>query len=121
MDIISKETYGQLQNLLRSKQAIIYGVAASPILLNGLLGTLVSIQQLLMQIGPILSAVLFIIAGIMYSLGQLMPPDKRAQFHSTSINIIIGAVIVAILSVTSNSLAIASTHLLTNLTTINAT
>ncbi len=83
---------------------------------SGIISTLSYIQQLLMEVGPLLSAVLFIIAGIFYAVGQLLPPEKKAIFHTTSINVIIGAIIVAILSVTSNSLALASTHLLTNLT-----
>jgi len=85
-----------------------------------IIGTLNYIQTLLMHIGPMLSAVLFIVAGIFYALGQMLPPDKKANFHTASINIIIGAVIVAVLSVASNGLAIASTHLLSNLT-INIT
>ncbi len=83
---------------------------------SGVVSTLSYIQQLLMEIGPLLSAVLFIVAGIFYAVGQLLPPEKKAVFHTTSINVIIGAIIVAVLSVASNSLAIASTHLLTNLT-----
>lgn len=83
---------------------------------SGVISTLSYIQQLLMEIGPLLSAVLFIVAGIFYAVGQLLPPDKKAIFHTTSINVIIGAIIVAVLSVASNSLALASTHLLTNLT-----
>ncbi len=90
-------------------------------LMNSLTGSLSSVQQILMQVGPILSGVLFIIAGIFYAVGQLMTPEKKASFHTTSINIIIGAVIVAILSVTSNTFALASTHLLSNLTMSNAT
>lgn len=83
---------------------------------SGIISTLSYIQQLLMEIGPLLSAVLFIVAGIFYAVGQLLPPEKKAIFHTTAINVIIGAIIVAVLSVTSNSLALASTHLLTNLT-----
>ena len=74
------------------------------------------IRGVLYQVGPALSAVLFIIAGIFYAVGQMLPPDKRANFHTTAINIIIGAIIVAVLSFTSTSLAIASTHLLSNFT-----
>jgi hypothetical protein len=80
-----------------------------------IMGTLNYVQQLLMHIGPMLSAVLFIIAGVFYAVGQLLPPDKRANFHTASINIIIGAIVVAVLAVTSNSLALASTQLLTNM------
>jgi hypothetical protein len=88
-------------------------------LFDSLLGTLTNIQNLLMHVGPTLSAVLFIVAGIMYSIGQLLTPDKKAQFHTTSINIIIGAIVVAVLSVASGTLAVASAHLLSNLTISN--
>jgi hypothetical protein len=64
-----------------------------------------------------LSALLFVIAGIFYALGQLLPPDKRASFHTASINIIIGAIVVAVLAVASNGLALASTQLLSNIST----
>lgn len=71
---------------------------------------------ILSQVGPALSAVLFVIAGIFYAIGQLLPPDKKANFHTTAINIIIGAIVVGVLSVAATSLAIASTHLIGNLT-----
>lgn len=95
-------------------------VRANTFILYDVISTLSFVQQLLMQIGPILSAVLFVIAGIFYAVGQLLPPDKKANFHTTAINIIIGAIVVAILSVASNSLAIAASHLVSNLT-INST
>ncbi len=81
-----------------------------------IVGTLNLIQQLLMQIGPILSAVLFITAGIFYALGQLFPSYKRATLHSMAIDLIIGAIMVAVLSVASTGLAVASSHLLSNST-----
>ena len=86
-----------------------------------IIGTLSYVQTLLMQVGPILSALLFIIAGIFYALGQLFPSYQRASFHTTAIDIIIGAIIVAVLSFASNGFALASTHLLSNLTIANAT
>lgn len=73
------------------------------------------IQSILESVGPALSEVLFILAGIFYALGQMLPPDKKAQFHTTSVNIIIGAIVVGALSVASTSLVAASTHLLTNM------
>ncbi len=76
-----------------------------------------SIQATLMQVGPALSAVLFVLAGIFYAIGQMLPPEKKANFHTTAVNIIIGAIVVGVLSVASTSFAIASTHLLGNLTT----
>ena len=81
-----------------------------------IVGTLSYVQQILTQVGPMLSAVLFIVAGIFYAVGQILPPDKKANFHTTSVNVVIGAIIVAVLSVASNGLALASTHLLVNVT-----
>jgi hypothetical protein len=77
---------------------------------------LTSIQATLMQVGPALSAMLFVLAGIFYAIGQMLPPEKKASFHTTAVNIIIGAIVVGVLSFASTSLAIASTHLLGNLT-----
>jgi hypothetical protein len=77
---------------------------------------LANIKNILGQVGPILSAVMFIIAGVFYALGQIMPPDKKANFHSTAVNIIIGAIVVGVLSVAATSFATASTHLLSNMT-----
>ena len=74
------------------------------------------IKPVLSQAGPILSAVLFVVAGVFYAVGQVLPPEKRANFHTTAINIIIGAIVVGILSVASTSLALASSHLLNNVT-----
>ena len=81
-----------------------------------IVGTLSGVQTLLAHLGPVLSAVLFIVAGIFYAIAQLFPATKRANFHSTSIDILIGAIIVAVLSVASNGLALASSHLLVNIT-----
>jgi hypothetical protein len=80
----------------------------------GIVSELAYIKSVLAQVGPILGAVLFIVAGVFYAVGQVMPPDKRANFHTAAINIIIGAIIISILSVASTSLAIASSHLLSN-------
>ena len=88
---------------------------AAPVSLD-IVSTLSSMQTLLAHIGPLLSSVLFIIAGIFYALGQLFPSIKRASFHSTALDILVGAIIVAVLSVASNGLALASTRLLTNIT-----
>ncbi len=82
----------------------------------GILNQLNYIKIILDQTGPVLSAILFIIAGIFYAIGQLLPPDKKANFHTAAINIIIGAIVVAVLSVASTSFATASTHLLSNFT-----
>jgi hypothetical protein len=90
--------------------------AGSPIIAE-----LSNIQLILTQVGPALSAVLFIVAGIFYALGQMLPPEKKANFHTAAVNIIIGAIVVGVLSVASTSLALASTHLLVNSTSVNST
>ncbi|MCL4374146.1 MAG: hypothetical protein M1360_03820 [Candidatus Marsarchaeota archaeon] len=84
-----------------------------------ILTTINSLKVVLSQVGPALSAVLFIVAGIFYAVGQMLPPDKKANFHTASINIIIGAIVVGALSVASTSLALASTHLLSNFTNVS--
>ncbi|MEM3781502.1 MAG: hypothetical protein QXT43_00875 [Candidatus Micrarchaeaceae archaeon] len=81
-----------------------------------IISTLSSVQSLLAHIGPILSAIMFIIAGIFFAMAQLFPTYKRASLHATAADILVGAIIVAVLSVASNGLAIASTHLLSNIT-----
>ena len=88
-----------------------YGASGVP-----LLSQLDYIKAVLAQVGPALSAVLFVVAGIFYAVGQMLPPDKKANFHTASINIIIGAIVVGVLSVAATSLALASTHLLGNFT-----
>ncbi len=79
-----------------------------------IIATLTSIQDVLARVGPVMSAILFIVAGIFYAIGQMLPATKRATYHSTAIDILIGAIIVAVLSVASSSLALASTRLLVN-------
>ncbi len=91
----------------------IFLVLQQPYALN-ILATLDSVKLVLSQVGPILSAIMFVIAGIFYAVGQMLPYDKKASFHSTAINIIIGAVIVGVLSAASTSLSLASAHLLSN-------
>ena len=81
-----------------------------------IVSTLTGLQVILAHAGPDLSAVLFIIAGIFYAVGQLFPASRRANFHSTAMDILVGAIIVAVLSVASNGFALASTQLLTNMT-----
>jgi hypothetical protein len=88
---------------------------------TSLVSELNKIQLVLMQVGPALSAVLFVLAGIFYAIGQFLPPEKKANFHTAAVNIIIGAIVVGVLSVASTSLAVASTHLIGNLTAINTT
>ncbi|MHB1829806.1 MAG: TrbC/VirB2 family protein [Candidatus Micrarchaeaceae archaeon] len=97
---------------------IAYAQSLTPL---DIITTLNYIQSLLTRIGPILSAILFIIAGLLYAIGQLFPSHQRGSFHTTAGDMIIGAIILAVLSVTANSFALASTHLLSNVTASNLT
>ncbi len=92
--------------------------AAAPVL--DVMAQISYVKDVLSQAGPMLSAMLFVLAGIFYAIGQVLPPDKKANFHTTAINIMIGAVVVGVLSVASDGLATASTHLLSNMT-VNST
>ena len=83
-----------------------------------IISTLSYIQELLMHIGPLLSAILFIIAGIFYAIGQSFPAHQRASFHTTAGDMVIGAIMVAVLSVASGGFAVASAHLLANASAI---
>ena len=89
-------------------------VAAAPVL--DVMAQISYVKSVLSQAGPALSATLFVLAGIFYAIGQVLPPDKKANFHTTAINIMIGAVVVGVLSVASDGLATASAHLLSNMT-----
>lgn len=84
-----------------------------------ILSDLTQVKNVLGQLGPALSAMLFIVAGIFYAVGQMLPPEKKAHFHTAAINIIIGAIVVGALSFASTSLALASTHVLSNFTITN--
>ncbi|MEM3791172.1 MAG: hypothetical protein QXL16_00365 [Candidatus Micrarchaeaceae archaeon] len=86
--------------------------AATPSIMN----ILNYVQELLMRIGPLISGILFVTAGIVYAIGQLFPNYRRASMHSMAVDIIIGAIILAALSVSANTLANASSHILTNIT-----
>jgi hypothetical protein len=83
------------------------------------LSDLNQVKTVLSQLGPAMSAMLFIVAGIFYAVGQMLPPDKKAHFQSAAINIIIGAIVVGALSFASTSLALSSTQILTNFTAVN--
>ncbi len=84
------------------------------------LSDLNQVKTVLSQLGPAMSAMLFIVAGIFYAVGQMLPPDKKAHFQSAAINIIIGAIVVGALSFASTSLALSSTQILTNFTAVNS-
>ena len=74
------------------------------------------ISATLTAIATALAVALFILAGIFYAIGQIMPPDKKATYHTTCVNILIGAVVLSALSFAATGLANTSAHLLVNAT-----
>ncbi len=76
--------------------------------------SLKEIQNLIYTISPILSATLFMIAGLIYAIGQLLPPYQRATFHTMAINIIIGAIVLSILTLTANGITAAVENFFVN-------
>jgi hypothetical protein len=114
-------------SIMRPLSRLVVPVGAAALLAGNaygatVLGSLAIVTQLngigalLGQIAPILSGSLFILAGVIYAIGQILPPDKKAAFHTTAVNIIIGAIVLAALSLASTGLATLSSHLLTNST-----
>ena len=94
---------------------LVRAASAQPAALD-IISTLSGVQALMMHIGPLLSAILFTLSGLLYAVGQLFPSHQRANFHTIASDMIMGAVVVGVLSVAANGFAIASTHLLSNST-----
>lgn len=120
---LSVKTFGLMNKVAKYIAAPTLGILLASKLVEAaatnstsLVSQINGVQLVLTQIGPALSAVLFVLAGIFYAIGQMLPPDKKANFHTAAVNIIIGAIVVGALSFASTSLAVASTHLLGNVT-----
>lgn len=63
------------------------------------------VKNSLVEIGPVLSSIMFALAGIVYAIAQLMPYYEKAKLHSIAINLIVGAIVVGVLTLSSGSLA----------------
>ncbi|MGB9703405.1 MAG: hypothetical protein ACP5HJ_03935 [Candidatus Micrarchaeia archaeon] len=63
------------------------------------------VKNTLTEIGPVMSSIMFALAGIVYAIAQLLPYDKKAKLDSTAINLIIGAIVVGVLTLASGNLA----------------
>lgn len=64
-----------------------------------------SLQQTLTEIGPILSAIMFIVAGIIYAFGQLQPAEARGKYQAWAMGLIVGGFVVGALSIAAPALA----------------
>ncbi|MDD5022857.1 MAG: hypothetical protein PHU63_01685 [Candidatus ainarchaeum sp.] len=58
---------------------------------------LTSISLSLMNIGPTLSLILILLAGIMYALAQAQPPEQRGKWVTWATNLLIGGIVLAVI------------------------
>ncbi len=87
--------------------------ATSKELGKGTVTFLQNLQATLQQIGPALSAILFVLAGIIYAFGQLQPADARGKYQAWSMGLIVGGFVVGALSIAAPTLAAIAGGLLT--------
>ncbi len=79
----------------------------------GLEATLDGIRGLLETIAPTLSIILIILAGIVYGLAQMQPPEARGKWQNTAIGLFIGGIIIAAISAAAAMISESSQTLLT--------
>lgn len=56
---------------------------------------LTSISLVLMNVGPTLSLILLLLAGITYALAQAQPAESRGKWISWATNLFIGGIVLA--------------------------
>ncbi len=54
-----------------------------------------NIRDTLINIYPILSVILIILAGIVFGLSQAQPAEQRGKWQTTAMSLLIGGVIIA--------------------------
>ena len=80
---------------------------------GGTVNFLKSLQGTLQQVGPALSAIMFVLAGIIYAFGQLQPAEARGKYQAWAMGLIVGGFVVGALSVAAPTLASIAGGLLT--------
>ena len=56
---------------------------------------LTSISDLLTTIGPTISLIMLLLAGIVYAFAQMQPPESRGKWITTAMGLFVGGIIVA--------------------------
>jgi len=74
---------------------------------------LTSISLTLMNIGPTLSLIMILLAGIIYALAQAQTPDKRGKWVGWATNLFIGGLILAAIVVGATSIRDVASQALT--------
>ena len=80
---------------------------------KGTVTFLQDLQATLQAIGPALSAILFVLAGIIYAFGQLQPAEVRGKYQAWAMGLVVGGFVVGALSVAAPTLARIAGGLLT--------
>ncbi len=72
-----------------------------------------SIQLTLLDLGPKISVILIVLGAIIYGLAQVQPAEKRGQWQSIAIGMVIGGIITAAIVGAASIIASSSATLLT--------
>lgn len=75
--------------------------------------TLDGIRATLEAIAPTLSIILIIMAGIVYGLAQMQPPDTRGKWQTTAMGLLVGGIIIAAIAGAAALISESSQSLLT--------
>jgi hypothetical protein len=76
--------------------------------------TLTSIENILLQIGPIVSVILIVLGGLAYGIAQTQPSDQRGKYITTAYALIAGGIVVAAITGAATFIASQSTTLITD-------
>ena len=76
--------------------------------------TLSSIENILLQIGPIVSVILIVLGGLAYGMAQTQPSDQRGKYITTAYALIAGGIVVAAITGAATFIASQSTTLITD-------
>ena len=76
--------------------------------------TLTSIENVLLQIGPIVSVILIVLGGLAYGMAQTQPSDQRGKYITTAYALIAGGIVVAAITGAATFIATQSTTLITD-------
>ena len=76
--------------------------------------TLTGIENILLQIGPIVSVILIVLGGLAYGLAQTQPSDQRGKYITTAYALLAGGIVVAAITGAASYIAGQSLTLITD-------
>lgn len=117
---INKATFGlkklRLEHIFKILIAVLLVTGNAGIAKASLPSVLSDTKNSIIEIGPLLGSILFATAGIIYALAQFMPFDKKAKMITVAVNLVIGAVVVIVLTIGSDSLTSFAKQIVMNAT-----